>query len=528
MISSSSEITCCSSFSAGQAVSNFPSAVRYLDSFINFEKGMPASGTINFRLTRMKKLLALLGEPQRKLKVAHIAGTKGKGSTAAFLAEILRQAGYTVGLYTSPHLVDFRERIRILRPRNKKRAHARMLTGCISEKDFVRVLAEMVPPIETIRRTPRWGELTYFEVLTALAFVYFKEQNVDFVVLETGLGGRLDATNVANPLVCGITAISLDHTAILGNSLAAIAREKAAIIKRKGVRVVVGGQPKEALAVIRRRCQRFRAKTVYLGEDILVQEEKVSWQAQLFCVRTSQHEYELETPLLGRYQLENASVAIGMAEALRAQGFVILDAAIRKGIAQVFWPGRFEILRRRPCVVLDGAHNPDSMRRLAETACAFFRDRKVYLILGVSADKDWQGICQAIFPVGYEVILTQASHPRALVWNKKTVASLAQGKKVFYADHTMAAVRYAQKKARPQDVILVTGSFFLVGEAREILRESGTLPLRGLPSCVSLRGAKQRGNLDDKKDCFTPSGFAMTLESSHLTQVCRGKKCVGS
>jgi len=433
---------------------------------------MPASGTVDFRLARMKKLLALLGSPERKLKVAHIAGTKGKGSTAAFLAEILCAAGYTVGLYTSPHLVDFRERIRIFRPRHKRRSRGMTLTGCIPEKDVVRVLSKTGPAIERLRRLPKLGEPTCFEVLTALAFVYFREQKVDVVVLETGLGGRFDATNVADSLVCGITAISLDHMAILGNSLAGIAREKAAIIKRRRARVVVGRQPKEVLAVIRRRCQAFKAKAVYLDQDIVAREEKVSWREQMFCVKTPQHEYELSTPLLGACQAENAAVAIGMAEALRAEGFVIPDAAMRKGVAQVFWPGRFEVVRQKPRVVLDGAHNPASMQRLAETARVLFKGRKVYLVLGVSADKDWQGICQAIFPVGHEIVLTKTRHPRALVWDKKTVRQWTQGKKVFCAKNVSAAVRYAQKKARPQDVILVTGSLFLVGEAREMFMKN--------------------------------------------------------
>ena len=441
----------------------------YLDSFLNLEKDLSSVRPRDFRLSRIRKVLSVLGNPERHLKILHIAGTKGKGSTAAFTAEILRAAGYKVGLYTSPHLCHVRERIRLLSPSARSRRGQREFKDCISKKAMAVVLADLSPVLEAFRDTKKYGRLTYFEVLTILALSYFYKQQVDFVVFETGLGGRLDATNAVPSLIAGITPISLDHTAILGNTLEAIAGEKAAIIKSRGQRVVIARQPPEALKVIKKRCQQFSVKPLFVGQDITFERKDFNWQRQRALIRTPKAEYELSLRLHGLHQVENAATAVGFMTALQAEGYAVPAAAIRQGARTVFWPGRFEIIRRRPFIIIDGAHNPYSLTRLAETVRELFCRGTVYLILGVSADKDWLGICRAIFPVAREVILTKAHHPRALTWDPPAVSAVSTGQNIYYASHIKAAFRQVLKKVRPQDLILVTGSIFLVSEARALL-----------------------------------------------------------
>jgi len=419
----------------------------------------------------MEKILERLGSPQKELRVLHVAGSKGKGSTCAFLAEILRSAGYQVGLYTSPHFYDVRERIRILTPTQKPRRNDRFLEGCIPVADFDRLIKSLRPVLDEEIFIQRYGKPTYFEVLTAAALCYFYRRGVDFVVLETGLGGRLDATNITEAVVAGLTPISLEHTQILGRTLKSIAREKAAIIK-KGQQVVIARQSAEALAVIQERCRRVGAKKTCLGKEIRFERFEFSLRGQVFVVTTPVRTYALVTMLAGGHQLENAAVAIGMVEALEGQGFVVGPEAIRRGVARATWPGRFEIVAQKPGVILDCAHNPHSMQVLAETLREIFPTQKVYLVLGLSSDKDWAGVCRKIFPAVDDVILTQAQHSRALVWSKRKVASLGLGKRARSTSNLAEAMHLLKNEAKAHEIILIAGSIFLVAEAREIFMKT--------------------------------------------------------
>lgn len=468
-------------------------AQTYLNSFINYELNLKTITLASFKLKRMETLLELLGRPQDKIRFIHVAGTKGKGSTCAFTAHILKSAGYKVGLYTSPHLKDVKERIRVLEnslsgcgvvdfapakvassTTPQPDSNGEIFSDCIRDEEMGSLLEKMKPSLEKLRSTPQYGQLSYFEVLTALAFCYFEQRQVDFAILETGLGGRLDATNVVQPLVCGLTPISIEHTQQLGETLEAIAAEKAAIIKGDWCpqghqsAVVVAPQPPEALAVIQRRCSQQGLSAYLVGRDMTFKRIHQDIDGQSFHVQGIHGKYDLKTQLLGIYQIMNAATAVGLVESLAAYGVLVTDKAIQKGIAETLWPGRLEILRQRPYVILDGAHNPDSSQKVAQAVREIFPRKKITLILGLSDDKDKFRICRNFDEISNEVILTSADHPRASHFTDQEMESIFKTKKCVRTNNVREALKTALTKTGKEDVILVTGSMFVVSEAREI------------------------------------------------------------
>ncbi len=410
-------------------------ALKYLESFVDYEKLNSYSYNKSFGLERIKKLLELLDNPQDNLRCIHVAGSKGKGSTCAFIAYILREAGYKVGLYTSPHLSDFRERIRILEPESRESKPKDAFEGMISRNDLVR-LVEKIKASMCRDAINRVSTPTFFEIYTALAFLYFKEKKIDFAVLETGLGGRLDATNVVNPLVCVIAPISLEHTQLLGNSLSRIADEKAGIIKNNKI-AVTAPQEKEALNVIKNRCKIVNAK---------LYQPKIN--------------KALKPQLLGWHQLVNANVAKAAVGALNLK---IKPDLIKHGIEKTIWPGRCEVVAKNPLVVLDGAQNEASAAALAETIQDNFKYKRLILVLGISSDKDIKAICKRLIPLADKIILTQANSPRAA--NIDGIARVIKSATIKTKD-VKTAKRAAFKLAGKKDLILVTGSLFVVGEFR--------------------------------------------------------------
>ncbi|MBU0709709.1 MAG: bifunctional folylpolyglutamate synthase/dihydrofolate synthase, partial [Candidatus Omnitrophica bacterium] len=370
----------------------YPQAIQYLESFVDYERLTEYPYKQSFRLERIRGLLNSIDNPQNSLRCIHIAGTKGKGSTSAFVTYILREAGYRVGLYTSPHLSGFRERIRIIQPRTQNLEPKTCFEGMILEEELADLVERFKPAIDKYSDITKYGPLSFFEVYTVLAFVYFKEQNVDFAVLETGLGGRLDATNTVNPYICAITPISLEHRQLLGDSLGEIAGEKAGIIKPNAI-VVSAPQETEVLEVIRDRCKEMKAKLFEVGKDIFYEK-----QTDGFSVLGAFGEYPgLAITLLGKHQIVNATLAVGIIEALRFYG-IILDAySIRQGLYHTLWPGRCEVISREPFVVLDGAQNLASAKALKEAIRENFsaeggsasggRYKKLILVLGISKDK---------------------------------------------------------------------------------------------------------------------------------------------
>ncbi|MFA5059469.1 MAG: folylpolyglutamate synthase/dihydrofolate synthase family protein [Candidatus Omnitrophota bacterium] len=441
-------------------------ARTYLDSFANYElKSLPDAQ--HFDLRRVHQLLSFLGNPQKKIKFLHIAGTKGKGSTCVFVAYILRAAGYRVGLYTSPHFYNFAERIRILNPW-KKFPIQNYFSGTISETHLLHVVKDIKSAVEKVKKNKKWGTLTFFEVYTVLAIYYFAKQRVDFAVLETGLGGRLDATNCVDAIVCAITSISLEHTDFLGTTIKSIAREKSGIIKKKDQIVIIAPQKKDALTVIKNFSGKIGSRNYFLGKDIRFQREKQDLREQVFHLKGLRNSYrDLKTSLLGRHQIVNAATAIGMVESLSSKGFFIDASSIRQGIREALWPGRFEIIKKNPYIVLDGAHNKASAAILARTVKEIFKTRKVILILGISNDKDISGICRELGKIAKKIILTKAAHPRAFEFSDKDKKRFPR-KEVIMANDVKQAMDEALASSERNDIILVAGSLFIAAEARKL------------------------------------------------------------
>jgi len=431
---------------------NYQAALSYILSFTDYEK-LPAFlyTAANFDLRRMAELLDRLGNPHLTSPAIHVAGTKGKGSTAAMIASALSAAGYRTGLYTSPHLHTFRERISV---------DGEM----IAEEEFSALAERLQPEIDEVNRRHNYGEITTFEILTALAFALFSERRVDFQVLEVGLGGRLDATNVVTPRLAVITSISLDHAEVLGDSLAKIAGEKAGIIKH-GALVVSAPQPSEAKGVIEEVCRQNGAGLIAVGRDITWKKLTSDLAGQSLEVRGKAGSYQLTIPLLGEHQLENAAIAVAVLEAL-----AIGAEDIAEGLAQVQWPGRLEILRHEPLFLVDGAHNADSARRLREAVEEYFTFDRLILIVGASSDKDIAGIVGELAPISSLAIVARSRHPRALAPALLLEELGRQGVRGEVAESVSSGVERALAIAEPRDLICATGSLFVAAEAREYIK----------------------------------------------------------
>jgi dihydrofolate synthase/folylpolyglutamate synthase len=432
---------------------NYSEAIAYLHSLTDYEKTRIERYTPEtLDLSRVERLLAAVDNPHTRFPTLHIAGTKGKGSTAALGEASLRAAGFRTGLYTSPHLHTFRERIQV--------------TGqAIAQDEVVALVQEIRPLIECI------PGVTTFEAITAIGFLYFARAEVDVAVVEVGLGGRLDATNVVTPEVSVITSLSLDHTYLLGNTLAEIAREKAGIIK-PGIPAVTAPQRAEAIKVLEAISQERGVPLVEIGRDWDYEPGPANLEGQAFTVRRvadggSDLDGEYWMPLLGRHQLENGASAIAALEIMRQRGFRIPAEAVREGLHNIHWPGRLEILSREPLIVVDCAHNPYSTQVLREALEEWFPDRRWVLIFGASADKDIAGMLRALLPISEYVIVTRSDHPRAAapIELADVVASVGGGAEVSVS--VRKSIRRGLAMMDPGSGLLVTGSIFLVADARE-------------------------------------------------------------
>ena len=432
---------------------DYRQAEDYILSFTDYEK-LPgiAYTSANYDLRRMEKLLQPLGNPHLNTKTVHIAGTKGKGSTAVMIAQVLIAAGYKTGLFTSPHLHTLRERIRVN-------------NTMISESDFTAIVANLKPIVEAVNEEASYGQLTTFEIMTAVVFTYFRKSHVDFQVLETGLGGRLDATNIAKPDVCIITSISLDHTEVLGNTIAKIAAEKAGIIK-PGCTVISSPQvSSEATEVIENVCQKQQASLIQVGKDITWCKTGSNLHQQTMTVKGKTSEYELTIPLLGDFQLENAATAVASLEAIAKHGITISPQNIADGFSHVEWAGRLQILNQAPLIVVDGAHNAYSMKKLVESVKDTFDYDKCFVIFGTSCDKDIAGMAQELKHLAHHIITTSSSHPRAASVSAVTDEFKNMSIKVEKAENVPTALSQALSMAEEKDIILITGSLFIIAEA---------------------------------------------------------------
>lgn len=416
--------------------------LKYLQ-FDNWEQSAPG-------LARSRELLGLLGNPEQKLKFVHIAGTNGKGSTAAMLASVLQRAGYRTGLYTSPHLLRFHERMRV----NGEEIDDESL---IALTNTVRNAAEQMSEMPT-----------GFEIMTAIAFLYFVQERCDIVSLEVGLGGRMDSTNVIPaPEVCVVANIGLEHTAILGDTVEKIAAEKCGIIKH-GAHAVLFGQSEGVENVAREKCaQEGVALTITAQEKL----ERISssLDGQVFKYR-SRGPYHLR--LLGEYQLLNALTVIDVCNALRSRGWdKLTDETIDEGLSAAQWPGRLELLRRRPDFIVDGAHNPQCVDALMDSLAALYGDKKLIFLTGVLRDKDWQRMLRRALPLAKAFVVITPPSARALDENELAAWLNAQGVQAIPAAGTDDGVRRALELAGEDDAICSWGSLYFTGEVRRVLTE---------------------------------------------------------
>jgi dihydrofolate synthase/folylpolyglutamate synthase len=430
---------------------NYQESIEYLLRFADYER-LPRSGVV-WDLKRIERLLELLGNPQHAVRTVHVAGTKGKGSTAAMIEAMLHRAGYRTGLYTSPHLLSYTERIKVNgRP--------------IAEEEWAGLVASIRPQVEAVNREGTFGETTTFELYTAMAFVHFREIKADYQVIEVGLGGRLDATNVVRPDVCVITSISYDHMEVLGNTLAKIAGEKAGIVK-PGVPVVTAPQVPEAMGVIERVCRERGARLVKMGEEVTWRVAGADEGGQSFHLLGLRREYDLRLPLLGEYQVENAACAVAAVELLDKAGARIGKPSIVEGLKKVDWPGRLQVLRRRPYLVVDGAHNVYSLKKLGEALKRYFKYGKLILIIGFSSDKDVPGIVAEATKITGDVIATASRSPRSVKPDIMCEEFARRGVKARAAASVADALKLAREMAKPADLICATGSIFIVAEVME-------------------------------------------------------------
>ena len=418
-------------------------------------------------LERITTLLEMLGNPHHRVQFVHIGGTNGKGSTAVMLASIMRSAGYSIGLYTSPYLLSFTNRMSV--------------NGSdIDHSELVGLVDRVRPLVEKISSEQNLGDMTEFEVVTALALEYFSSKKVDLVVLEVGLGGRLDATNVVNPLLSVITNISLEHTAVLGNTIEAIAAEKAGIIKMKKP-VLTAAENKIALKVFKARCRELQAPfyRVYPLQEKPGERQnhkpfamlnEITEEGQIFTYYGfSLHLENLFIHLRGRYQLNNAATALAALEILAEEGFPVDESAIHRGLSETSWPGRLELLQKKPLVIMDGAHNPAAIEKLAEAMPQYFQYRRLILVIGILADKDIAAMLRHILPLADKIIFTRPVLSRAA--DPQDVANFAIGhfemqiESLVIQDYSEALDR-ALELAGPEDAVLVTGSLYTVSDIR--------------------------------------------------------------
>jgi dihydrofolate synthase/folylpolyglutamate synthase len=431
----------------------YAAAVRFVDSLIAADR--PRQPYHEVKLARMRHFLGLLGNPHQQVRSVLVAGTKGKGSTAVMIASMLQAQGLRVGLTVKPHLVDYRERIQV----GGKR---------ISRADLIALVDAIRPAIEAGQGLA-WGPPTYVEATIALALLYFVRHQVELAVVEVGIGGRLDATNVLDPLVSVITPISYDHTELLGETLTEIAGEKAGII-RSGGRVASAIQPEEAARTIAEVCAARHARLVLVGREVEVVSESSSLEGVRATVRGLRATYPVQVPLLGRHQVVNAATAIATVELLADHVTPVDPQAVRRGLAAVRWPARVELIDTRPYTIIDVGHNPASMRALRDTIQELLGGRRLVLVFGMLSTKDYRSVAALISPLADVVVTTTPDNPHALPADALADEVRRHMPEVISVPDRRAALERGRALAGPEDVLVVTGSFYLVGEAREWLR----------------------------------------------------------
>ncbi len=417
---------------------DFAEALQYMQDLTKFG--------FNLGLERITELLNRLGNPHREIKAVHIGGSNGKGSVSAMLGAILQAGGHRVGAFCSPHLHSYTERYRI----NGQN---------ISEAEMAALITELKPHLEAMT-VAGFEHPTEFEVSTAIAFCYFQRQKVDYLILEVGMGGLIDSTNVINPLLSVITNIAMDHMDYLGNTIAEIAAVKAGIIKPG--RPLVTACTGEALAVMQKTAQEKSSPLYLVGRDLQWQEVEWSLQTQKIQVQGLKGKYVIDIPLKGRYQQVNAATAVLAAEVLGME-----PAVIAAGIAKASWPARMEIMQTNPLVLIDGAHNVAGAEVLAQALQDYSEGRKIIMVLGMLGDKEREKVVKILAPEAEQIIVTRPNNYRAGDWTRLAEEAAKYQPKVEKIENVTQAVQRALAIAQPEDFVCITGSLYMVAEARE-------------------------------------------------------------
>jgi dihydrofolate synthase/folylpolyglutamate synthase len=461
--------------STPNGINGYSKALRFLATLSDYERlRIVRYNSTNFDLDRMRLLLKKLGNPHEQFKSVHVAGTKGKGSTCAMIASMLQASNLKVGLYTSPHLTDIRERICI---------NGEM----ISQADFARCIREVEPIVARMKPTP-----TYFDVLTAVAFKYFAEHKIDIAVVETGLGGRLDSTNVITPEVTAITSLSKDHMAQLGSTLPRIAEEKAGIFKA-GVPAISVTQDPEAEAVLRRVADKVGAPLDITGKSIefsyRFESSRMLGPHNRVCLTTPNSKFEhLAVPLLGEHQAINCGLALSVIDRLKSRGFLINDSKAMEGLAKTTVPGRMEMLNQTPRVIADGAHNAASIDAVMRAIGQHIPYDSMVVIFGCCADKDVTGMLERIAAGADKVIFTKVDSIRSADPGELSARyTETYGKMAQVAPTLEDALAIANRAVTKEDLITITGSFYLVGEAKRLF-ENKAIIMSGPGSLISRSG----------------------------------------
>ncbi|UZW15883.1 bifunctional folylpolyglutamate synthase/dihydrofolate synthase [Clostridium pasteurianum] len=416
----------------------------------------------NYGLSRTKKILEFLGNPEKKLKCIHIAGTNGKGSVTAMISKILVETGYSVGMYTSPFIEEFEERIQISGKN-------------IPKNDLCKVVTELSTAVDKVIEMG-YEHPTEFEIITCAALLYFYKKEVDYAVIEVGLGGRLDSTNVITPLISVITSISYDHMNILGNTLTEIAHEKAGIIK-DNIPVILYPQKEESEIVIEETCEKHNSKLIKVSResvefiDTFKSQEDLKYY-QHIKVTTKDKIYNIKLSLLGKYQLLNCSTAIHCIEELRAMGINIKDEHIERALEKVVWRGRLEVLSDYPLIVLDGAHNIDGIKNLSESIDSYFTYDNIVLILGILADKEVESMVKIITPKAKNIITVTPHSDRAeIAKDLCDIVKKFNSNCESFDDYRKAFIK-AKKYCNNNDLLLISGSLYMIGDMRKIINSS--------------------------------------------------------
>lgn len=432
---------------------NYDEAMAYIKNTAKFGS--------NYGLSRTEKILELLGNPHKKLKCIHIGGTNGKGSTTAMLEAILREAGFKTGMYISPFIEEFEERIQI----NGENIPKEHLTSVVTE------VSEAVDDVIKLG----YEHPTEFEIITCAMFLYFYRMKVDYAIIEVGLGGRLDSTNVITPILSIITSISYDHMAILGDTLEKIAYEKAGIIK-DGIPLILYPQIMESLQVIRKKCMEKKSEMTLVPDDC-VNLKEITMNSkgeyhQKIVIKTGKHDYSVNLALLGKHQLLNCATAIYAVEYLITKGVQIEGKHIFSALEKVKWPGRMEIMSINPLVIIDGAHNIDGIKKLTESVTTYFSYNNLVLILGILADKQVEQMVQTIVPKAKKIIAVTPNSNRAELGAELAEVIKKYNNNVEVVEDYSEALKIGMNNCKSEDILLVCGSLYMIGGMRGIIKKS--------------------------------------------------------